>query len=222
MIGLLTTSEFRLKARDPRAVVGLWVCVILLCSSIVLMIEHNRRMALELQEEARERSDWIEGLRRMSPDEQYDAVVDHKERIYDVREVIPLSAFSMGVVPAVPRSVRGDGQESTWVSLAEFEGSRLARLSAPFDFSHLVTFVLSLFAVLLTFDGVAGPRETGVLELVLSNSVSKAEILVSKGIVAAVLLSLPVLVAVSLGAVVLYMQGASVSPTCRPASSCWR
>ncbi len=207
MIGLLTTNEFRLKARDPRAVVGLWVCVMLLCSSIVLMIEHNRGLAMELQAEARERSEWIEGLRRMSPDEQYDAVMDHRERIYDVWKVNPLSAFSMGVVPAVPRSVQGDGQESTWVSLAEFEGSRLARLSAPFDFSHLVTFVLSLFAVVLTFDGVAGPRETGVLELVLSNSVSKAEILVSKGIATAVILSLPVVAAVSLGAVVLYMQG---------------
>ena len=179
----------------------------LLCSSIVLMMEHNRGMAMELQEQVRDRNEWIESLRRMSPDEQYDAVMDHKEKIYDVRQVNHLSAFSMGVVPAVPESVQGDGQESTWVSLAEFESSRLARLSPLLDFSYLVTFVLSLFAVLLTFDGVAGPRETGVLELVLSNSVSKAEVLVSKGIVTAAILSIPVVAAVSLGALMLYLQG---------------
>jgi len=50
------------------------------------------------------------------------------------------------------------------------------------DFAFLVQVVLSLLAILFTYDTISGERETGTLKLVFSNSVSKVGYLLAKWI----------------------------------------
>lgn len=48
------------------------------------------------------------------------------------------------------------------------------------DFSFITRFVLSLFALLLTYNAVNGEREKGTLKLILSNAVPRAKYLIGK------------------------------------------
>jgi len=48
------------------------------------------------------------------------------------------------------------------------------------DFAFIVQVVLSLIAILFTYDAISGERETGTLKLVFSNSVSKIRYLAAK------------------------------------------
>jgi len=91
----------------------------------------------------------------------------------------PLSIFAKGLDEAMTRSfevspigieVRG-GQKS---------GNAIFAFFPTPDFVYIVKVVLSLVALLFGFDQISRERETGVLRLVLSNSVSRAKVLAGK------------------------------------------
>lgn len=62
------------------------------------------------------------------------------------------------------------------------------------DWVLIATIALSFFAVVLTFDGMSGEREDGTLRLVLSNSVPRWRVVVSKAFAASTILLIPVAV----------------------------
>lgn len=65
------------------------------------------------------------------------------------------------------------------------------------DWAFIVGFVLSLSALLLTFDGICGERQVGTLKLVLSNAVPRAAVMSGK--FAAVMLVLGLALALGVG-----------------------
>ena len=71
---------------------------------------------------------------------------------------------------------------------------------------YIVRIVLSLVAVLLTYDAISGEREQGTLKLILSNGVPRSTILLSKCIGGYVTLILPFLVPVLIALLILTMS----------------
>jgi len=67
------------------------------------------------------------------------------------------------------------------------------------DFSFIVQIVLSLFAILFTYDAVNGEREGGTLRLVFSNSVPRAQYLIAKCVGSWLGLVVPVSIPILLG-----------------------
>ena len=70
--------------------------------------------------------------------------------------------------------------------------SPVADLLATTDLEFVVATVLSLLAIVLSYDAVCGERERGTLRLALSYSVSRAYLLTSKWLGAACALAIPV------------------------------
>ena len=75
------------------------------------------------------------------------------------------------------------------------------------DIMYIVRVVLSLVAILLTYDAISGEREQGTLKLSLSNSVPRHAVLLAKCIGGYVTLLLPFLVPLLIGLLILTTSG---------------
>lgn len=66
------------------------------------------------------------------------------------------------------------------------------------DWTFIIGLVMSFMAILFTYDAISGERETGTLSLLMSNSVSRAIVLLAKFIGAFLTLMIPLLIGVLL------------------------
>ena len=74
---------------------------------------------------------------------------------------------------------------------------------AKIDWAFVIGYVLSLIALLFTFDSVAGERESGTLRLMLANSVPRHTVLIGKFLGALMSISIPFALSVLINLLVL-------------------
>ena len=84
------------------------------------------------------------------------------------------------------------------------------------DWAFVIGYVLSLIALLFTFDAVAGERESGTLRLMLANSVPRHTVLIGKFLGALMSVSIPFALAVLINLLVL-----STSSTVHLSADTW-
>ncbi len=101
-------------------------------------------------------------------------------------------------------------------SVGSFDENPLPILFPPLDFLFIVTIIMSLLAILFSHDAITGERQDGTLRLVISNSVSRTEILFGKLVGGAISLIIPFILALLVG--VLYI---SISPAIHWDGSAW-
>jgi ABC-type transport system involved in multi-copper enzyme maturation permease subunit len=101
-------------------------------------------------------------------------------------------------------------------NLGSFDDNPLPVLFPPLDFLFIVTIVMSLLAVLFSYDAITGERQSGTLRLVISNSVSRANILLGKWIGGTASLLIPFILSLLAGA--LYI---SINPAIQWDGSAW-
>jgi len=89
-------------------------------------------------------------------------------------------------------------------ALASFDANPLPILFPYLDFLFIVTIVMSLLALLFSYDAVTGERQRGTLRQVVSNSVSRTTILLGKFIGGTACLLIPFILALLVG--VLYIN----------------
>jgi len=75
------------------------------------------------------------------------------------------------------------------------------------DFTFIVTIVLSLFAILFTYDAVNGERENGTLKLVFSNSIPRNRFILAKLTGSWLGLVVPITIPVLLGFLLIIVSG---------------
>ena len=81
-----------------------------------------------------------------------------------------------------------------------FDDNSLSVLFPTLDFLFIVTIVLSLLAVLFSYDAITGERQSGTLRLVVANSVSRVIILFGKLIGGTASLLIPFILSLLVGA----------------------
>jgi ABC-type transport system involved in multi-copper enzyme maturation permease subunit len=82
--------------------------------------------------------------------------------------------------------------------------------SGPLDLVFVVTVVMSLLAVILTFGAVSGEKESGTLGLVLSNSVSRAKVILAKVTANGLVLIVPFLLTMFASLMIIQLRAGSV------------
>ena len=75
------------------------------------------------------------------------------------------------------------------------------------DWGNIISIILSLVAILFTFDAISSEKEHGTLRLTLSNSIPRGTVLVSKFFAALITISVPFLIAALLNLFLLYTSG---------------
>ena len=115
------------------------------------------------------------------------------------RRPVGLSILARGLEDRMNRPVRLfnilGGYNATIDAGNLQEKNRLFVLFSPPDFLFVVKVVLSLLTILFTFSAIAGEREQGTLLLMLSNSVSRGQVLLGKFLGGYLSIALPFLVA---------------------------
>ncbi len=80
-------------------------------------------------------------------------------------------------------------------------------LFSDLDWMFLIAFILSFFAILLTFDSLSGEREKGTLPLTLSNSVPRDTVLLGKYVGAILTLGIPLAFGLLLNLIIVNLSG---------------
>ncbi|MFC1735723.1 ABC transporter permease [Candidatus Hydrogenedentota bacterium] len=116
-----------------------------------------------------------------------------------------LSFFSTGLEPIMSQPVRLTYGGGTSMAVPIATNPVFSLFTAP-DLLFVVNIVVSLIALLFTFDAICGESEHGTLKLSLSNPVSRDKLIVGKWIAGYVSLICPFLLAVLLGMVVILLS----------------
>ena len=88
----------------------------------------------------------------------------------------------------------------------EFNSDPLPIMFPLIDFVFIVTILLSLIALLFSYDSICGEKEDGTLRLMLSNKLSKAKMILGKIIGGTLTLFLPFLFSLLIGLLIIHLN----------------
>ena len=106
-------------------------------------------------------------------------------------------------------------QISTWTEIklqnSSYSDDSLFAVFRFVDFTFIVQVVLSLFAILFTYDAINGERESGTLKLALSNAVPRSQFVLAKFVGSWIGLTVPILIPMLLSVLAVILLGIPMS-----------
>ena len=143
---------------------------------------------------------------------------DYRARLADYQLIKPTPEQPIAVIPPNPLSIFAKGLEEAMtrsfeigrigieVRAGQQSGNAIFSFFPSPDFLYVVRVVLSLVALLFGFDQVSKEKEGGTLRLMLSNSISRAKVLLGKWLGNYLSLAVPFLLVTALGFVLLNLD----------------
>lgn len=119
----------------------------------------------------------------------------------------PLQVLASGVQNDIGRLSAISDREPIRLTNSVYSDDPIFALFRVIDFCFIVQVVLSLFAILFTYDAISGERERGTLRLAFSNSVGRARYLLAKLTGAWLGLVLPLSIPVALAVLMMVVGG---------------
>ena len=124
-------------------------------------------------------------------------------RIY--REPDPMHIFVSGVHNDIGRVSSISSWQPVKLVNSAYSDDPIFALFRFIDFSFIAQVVLTLLAILFTYDAINGERESGTLQLMLSNAVPRAQIIMAKFVGSWLGLVIPLSLPVVLSIVLLFV-----------------
>jgi len=196
MFSLLVERELKGILLSPKFTATFGVCSLLMLLSLFVGIEEYHH-AVAQYETAIQLND-----RELAGETSWWGI---ESKVY--REPDPMQVFVSGVDYDVGRL----SDISTWTEVklknSSYSDDSLFAIFRFVDFTFIVQIVLSLFAILFTYDAINGERESGTLKLALSNAVPRARYVLAKFVGAWLGLTIPVLIPILLAILVVLLIG---------------
>jgi len=117
----------------------------------------------------------------------------------------PLSIFSRGLDSKMPYKILTSRDGNYKIEYAKPDNKK--DLLGEIDFAFIVSFVLSILAIVFTFACISGDKESGILRLVLSNPVLRRQLLMAKLIGNYVVFLVPFILSLLMALLVVYLSG---------------
>ncbi|HEY4611577.1 MAG TPA: ABC transporter permease subunit [Bacteroidota bacterium] len=127
------------------------------------------------------------------------------------RKPQPLQVLVNGVTNDIGRTTEVRPQGELTAINSRFSVDPLFAVFRFLDLNFVVIIVLSLFAILFGYDAINGEKEAGTLKLVLSNSVSRSQFILSKLLGSLLALVVPLLVPLLVGCLILIGFGIPIA-----------
>lgn len=169
MLTTLISKELRAILASPKFSVTIAAVTILVLLSVFVGIREYQASVRQyetasalVQMEMREARSWM-GL---------------NNRVY--RHPDPMMIFASGVENDIGRTSAISAWQPIKLLSASYTNDPLFAIFRSIDVAFIVSIVLTLLALLFTYDSVSGEREDGTLQLTFSNSVPRARYLLSK------------------------------------------
>ena len=169
MFSILIKKELKAILYSPKFTITFAVCAVLILLSVYIGInEYDQsvsqyRTAKELAEQ------------RMAEATSWPNLTNKAQR-----EPNPLQIFAGGLNYDIGRWSLINRESGIKLKHTHYSDNPVYAVFRIIDFSFIVQFILTLFAILFTFDAINGEREKGTLQLVFSNPVSRAKYLLAK------------------------------------------
>ncbi|HUU17595.1 MAG TPA: ABC transporter permease subunit [Sedimentisphaerales bacterium] len=194
MFGALVGKEIAETVLDLRFVIATLLCVVLIpLGMYVSRKDYERRLAGYQKEHQMYRQ------RHGTPA----APATGEEEAQGFRPPSILSIFASGLDPFVPDKVITS-------HLGFFQTVKKSGIDNPqsllfgkADFLFNVAFIVSLAALLFTFNSISGEKETGTLRLMIANSIPRSRILMSKIVGKYIVLLIPFILSVLIALLIL-------------------
>ncbi len=126
------------------------------------------------------------------------------------------------VLSSVVSGIEGDLGRVATVNIAydptledsQYSSNPIFAIFGSLDLMFIVKIVLSLFAILFTYDAICGEKERGTLKLMFSNSIPRDKYILAKALGGFISLLLPFLIPLLIGLIILVIYpGISISNT---------
>lgn len=188
MFATLIEKELKAILLSPKFVATFGVCAILILLSVFIGVQEYQASVSQfetaqqlLDQEVREATSWW-GLANKA-----------------YRAPDPMQIFASGVNNDIGRYSNITSWNEVKLRQSAYADNPLFAFFRFIDFTFIVQVVLSLFAILFTYDAINGERENGTLKLAFSNAVPRAQFVASKFIGSWLGLTLPILIPILLG-----------------------
>jgi ABC-type transport system involved in multi-copper enzyme maturation permease subunit len=180
---------------SPKFVFTFLLCTILILLSVYTGITNYRAEKKE--------SDAALALNKKNLESQpsYQALAGLGTKINRPPQV--LSTIASGVSEAVGRVATVNIAYDPNLVDSKYESNPVFSIFGPLDLSFIVKIVLSLFAILFTYDAIVGEKERGTLKLTLSNRVPRDRLIMGKVIGGYVSLLIPLIIPLILSLLIL-------------------
>ena len=195
MLRHIVKKEIQDTIISPKFVFTFLLCTILVLLSVYVGINNYSA-------EKKEYDSAIElNKRYMESQQDYGALSLFGTRVTKPPQV--LSAIITGVQDAVGRTATINSFNDPKLVDSKYDSNPVFAIFGPLDLTLIVKIVLSLFAILFTFDAISGEKERGTLKLTLSNRVPRDKLILGKTIGNFVSLLVPLLIPFIIGLIML-------------------
>lgn len=188
MLGTLIEKELKAILLSPKFVAVFAVCSILIILSIYIGIEeyrasiaHYEAVTAQVEEQMRGETNW----RALS--------------LSVMRYPDPMEIFVSGINNDIGRQSQINQVGVIKLYNSNYSENTIFSVFRSMDLMFIVQIVLSLFAILFTYDSICGERESGTLKLSFSNPVPRTKYIIAKLIGSWLGLVIPLLIPILLG-----------------------
>jgi ABC-type transport system involved in multi-copper enzyme maturation permease subunit len=129
------------------------------------------------------------------------------------RQPNPLHIFATGIHFDIGRLTSITRWYDPELSRSIYSETPIFALFRMLDLNFIFQAILTLFAILFTYDAISGEKESGTLKLTFSNSVSRSQYLIAKCIGNLIGLTAPLLIPILLGLLMIQAFGIQFSNT---------
>ncbi|MFC1476055.1 ABC transporter permease subunit [Candidatus Zixiibacteriota bacterium] len=200
MLTTLIIKELKAIIQSPKFVGTFAVCAVLMFLSVYVGIREYQASVRQYETAGRLTE------QRMQEQSNWYAVDNRAHRAPN-----PLQIFASGLSYDIGRFSEINAEEGIKLRHSVYADDPIFALFRFIDFTFIVQIVLSLFAVLFTYDAVNGEREGGTLRLVFSNAVPRAHYLFAKCAGAWLGLVIPICVPIILCVLLVMVTGVPLS-----------
>jgi len=178
MLKTVIAKEFLDNILNLRFIVGLILCLIITLSCVIIL-SHDYQLELK------------DYQARIALQDEFLDNYAHTNRINPMIEPQKPPEQFRPLVIGIPKDA----------DLGSFDDNPLPVLFPPLDLIFIVTIIMSLMAILFSYDAIAGEREKGTLKLMISNSISRANLLLGKWIGGTLSLLIPFIFSLLISAI---------------------
>jgi len=195
MLRDIIKKEIQDNITSPKFVFTFLLCTILILLSVYTGINNYRA-------ELREYNAAVAlNKKNLESQPSYQALAGFGVKISKPPQV--LSTITNGVQEAVGRVATVNIAYDPNLVDSKYNSNPIYAIFGTLDLTFIVKIVLSLFAILFTYDAIVGEKERGTLKLTLSNKVPRDRLILGKSIGGFISLLLPLIIPLLLGLIIL-------------------
>jgi ABC-type transport system involved in multi-copper enzyme maturation permease subunit len=176
MLKTIIAREFSNNILNLRFIIGLVLCIIVTIACIMILAHDYQQELADYNRRVNLQDEFLSNYATMG---RMFRMIPHQKPPERFRPLI------IGI----------SGNENS----KSFDDNPLPILFPHLDFLFIVTIIMSLLAVLFSYDAVTGERQRGTLRLVVSNSISRTKVLFGKFVGGTASLLIPFVLALLVG-----------------------